>query len=134
MKNCEMCGAEIPTEDNICPKCGGIVSDDAEENRIIGNPDWGRINIYLNLFPCDMVDLFDKIKLHWKYLEGKSAQRLFSGQLDKNFGSESTIALYGPRESFISLSKMLISLGVNESLLDFNAMSYDEIYQLRDSR
>ena len=128
-----MCGTAILQGENVCGNCGGIVSnEDSGTGRIIGNPDWGKICIDLGSFRGDTVDLFAKIKGCWLGLETRSAQRLFSGQLDNRALPVSNLELYGPRESFAWLVDELAAAGAETSFLEFHSMPYDEIYKMRD--
>ena len=128
-----MCGATIPQGENICGNCGGIFSeDDSGTDRIIANPDWGRISIDLESIRGDITDLFAKIKDCWLELELRSAQRLFSGQLVNREVLVSDIDLYGPRESFARLADVLKVAGEEPSIIEFHSLPYDEIYKLRD--
>lgn len=134
MRHCEMCGAVIPQGVNVCESCGGIISEeDSGADRIIGNPDWGKISIDLGSYQGDASKLVAKIKIFWIGLESRSAQRLFGGQMDNPRLLGSTIELYGPRESFIALMRELNVAGLDPLPIEFCLMSYDEIYRVRDS-
>ena len=128
-----MCGTAIPQGEILCGNCGGIVSEgDSGADRIIGNPDRGKISVDLGAFEGNAADLFAKIKGCWLDLEMRSAQRLFSGQLDNRALPVSNLELYGPRESLARLTDELASAGADSSIIEFHSMPYDEIYKLRD--
>ena len=128
-----MCGTAIPQGKNVCGKCGGIVSgEDSGPDRIIGNPDWGRISIDMGAFHGELAHLFVRIKICWAELEERSAQRLFSGQLSNLALPPSRLELYGPRESFARLVDELTAAGVDPSSIEFHSMPHEEIYKLRD--
>lgn len=128
-----MCGTSIPPGVDLCRNCGGIISAEGfGTDRVIGNPDWGRISVDFKFYRGDAADLFAKIKACWLGLETRSAQRLFCGQLDKRVIPVSNLELYGPRESFARLGDELAASGVEPSILRFDSMPYDEIYKLRE--
>lgn len=133
MKNCEMCGANIPDGVNACMNCGGIISEeDFGVDRLIGNPDWGKIVINLTSYDGNLFEILAKIRNYWLVLENGSAQKLFDGQLNQLNASATILELYGPRESFVSLASLLAEEGISKSSIDFNSMPYEEIYKLRD--
>lgn len=130
-----MCGTAIPQGQNVCGNCGGMVSDDdSGADRIIGNPDWGRISIDLGSCRGDVTVLFAKIQECWRELENRSAQGLFSGQLDSRELPISDLELYGPRESYARLVDELATAAAEPSIVNFHSMPFDEIYKLRDMK
>jgi hypothetical protein len=130
-----MCGSVIPPKSNVCPGCGGTVSDEAPgTERPIGNPEWGEIDIDFSRLSRDKNSLFGTISACWNDLEVHSSQRLFAGQLADVEWSMPQLVLYGPRESFIRLcEKLKVTEGEN-SAITFRPMSLDDIYRIRDNK
>lgn len=128
-----MCGASILLGEVACAGCGGIISDEVGgEDRVIGNPIWGEIGVDLRSFQGAREEVDKELRRLWGELEATSAQRLFDGQLDDGGLVEAKFSLYGPRESFLYISKRLIEWGVDLSAFGFRLMRYEEIYMLRD--
>jgi hypothetical protein len=135
MRRCDMCGSVIPPESNVCPSCGGIVSDEAPGNeRLVGNVEWGEINIDLSRMPGDKESLLGTIRACWNDLEAHSSQRLFAGQLSDLSRSTLRLVLYGPRESFVRLCENLKFAVDEDSVVTFRPMLLNEIYRIRDHK
>ena len=135
MRRCDMCGSVIFPDSNVCPSCGGIVSDEVIGNdRLIGNVEWGEINIDLSRLQGDKKSLLGTIKTCWNDLEAHSSQRLFAGQLSKINWPTLRLVLYGPRESYIRLCENLKFAEDEDSVVTFRPMLLNEIYRIRDRK
>lgn len=103
MKECGLCGTELPDNAQFCSTCGNHFDPDfSDRPLIIEAPLWGRVQFTISC--CGATDgLLQEVRSVWNSLEKEGQLRLFQEQAKRPLSVRSV--LYCPMYSFADLVK-----------------------------
>lgn len=132
---CDICGAEIPTDqpELKCPNCG-TVKDISGKELILVPSDWGKLTIDLSEYGCQFFYIFNLIREFWiSDLELYTSQGLFRGQFLLINEPVKKLVLYGPTDSEFYLKKYLNENHIEGIKIEFKKMEDDEVDVVRNA-
>lgn len=130
MKECGLCGTELPDEARFCSACGNHFDPDhANRPFIIEAPLWGSVRIAVPS-PGATDVLLEEVRSVWNSLEQEGQLRLFQGQAAQSLSTESV--LYCPMYSFADLARAFKGRW-REISFTFTPIASDELDKIIES-